>query len=143
MTSIRQIAHAALLAAIAFTLSLTSVSAQEPARGHFTLAHDVLFGNTKIPAGDYEFSYDPQNTAPFLSLSRMSQPRTGFIVMVPSTEGTPARHGSRLVLGSSPEGSYVTAMELPESEVTLHFSTPSRAREKQIARAVATAPTGQ
>ena len=143
MTSIRKFAFATLLAAAAFTLAPSSVSAQEPARGHFTLTHDVLFGNTKIPAGDYEFSYDPQNAAPFLNLSRMSGPRTGFIILVPSTEGTRTRHGSRLVLASSPSGSYVTAMELPESDVTLHFSTPSRAAEKQIAKVVTGAPAGQ
>ncbi len=143
MISIRKFAFAALLAAATFTLAPSSVLAQEPARGHFTLTHDVLFGNTKITAGDYEFSYNPQNAAPFLNLSRMSGPRTGFIILVPSTEGTRTRHGSRLVLASSPSGSYVTVMELPESNVTLHFSMPSRAAEKQIAKVGSTAPTGQ
>jgi hypothetical protein len=143
MTSIRKFVFAALLAAATFTVAPSSASAQQPARGRFTLIHDVLFGNTKIPAGDYAFSYDPQNTAPFLNLSKMSGPRAGFIIMVPSTEGTPTRHGSRLVLATSPSGSYVTAMELPECETTLHFPTPSGAGEKQIAKAVTGAPAGQ
>ena len=143
MTSIRKFTFAALLAAATFTLAPTSASAQAPARGHFTLTHDVLFGNTRIPAGDYVFSYDPQNTAPFLNLSKMSGPRAGFIVMVPSTEGIPTRHGSRLVLASSASGSYVTSMELPECDLTLHFYTPSGTAEKQIARAVTGAPAGQ
>ena len=77
MTTIRKIAFAALLAAATFTIAPTSASAQQPARGRFTLTHDVLFGNTRIPVGDYEFSYDPQNTAPFLNLSKMSGPRAG------------------------------------------------------------------
>jgi hypothetical protein len=143
MTSIRKFTFAALLAAATFTLAPSSASAQAPARGHFTLTHDVLFGNTRIPAGDYAFSYDPQNTAPFLNLSKMSGPRAGFIVMVPSTEGIPTRHGSRLVLASSASGSYVTSMELPECDLTLHFYTPSGAAEKQIAKAVTSAPAGQ
>jgi hypothetical protein len=143
MTSIRKFTFAALLAAATFTLAPTSASAQAPARGHFTLTHDVLFGNTRIPAGDYVFSYDPQNTAPFLNLSKMSGPRAGFIVMVPSTEGIPTRHGSRLVLASSASGSYVTSMELPECDLTLHFYTPSGAAEKQIAKAITGAPAGQ
>ena len=103
----------------------------------------MLFGNTRIPAGDYEFSYDPQNTAPFLNLSKMSGPRGGFIILVPSTEGAATRHGSRLVLASSASGSYVSAMELPESDLTLHFYTPSGAAEKQIAKAATGAPAGQ
>jgi len=143
MISIRKFTLAALLAAATFTIAPTSASAQAPARGHFTLTHDVLFGNTRIPAGDYVFSYDPQNTAPFLNLSKMSGPRAGFIVMVPSTEGIPTRHGSRLVLASSASGSYVTSMELPECDLTLHFYTPSGAAEKQIAKAITGAPAGQ
>ena len=143
MTSIRKFTFAALLAAATFTLAPTSASAQAPARGHFTLTHDVLFGNTRIPAGDYAFSYDPQSTAPFLNLSKMSGPRAGFIILVPSTEGTSMRHGSRLVLASSPSGSYVRAMELPDCDLTLHFYTPSGTAEKQIARAVTGAPAGQ
>jgi hypothetical protein len=143
MISIRKFAFAALLAAATFTVAPNSASAQQPARGNFTLTHDVLFGNTRIPAGDYAFSYDPQNTAPFLNLSKMSGPRAGFIILVPSTEGTPTHHGSRLVLASSPSGSYVRAMELPDCDLTLHFFTPSGASEKQIARAVTGAPAGQ
>ena len=143
MISIRKFAFAALLAAATVTFAPNSASAQAPARGHFTLTHDVLFGNTRIPAGDYEFSYDPQNTAPFLNLSKMSGPRAGFIIMVPSTDGTPSRHGSRLVLASSPSGSYVSAMELPDCDLTLHFFTPSRRGEKQLAKAIPGAPAGQ
>ena len=143
MTSIRTFAFAALLAAVTFIIAPSSASAQQPARGHFTLTHEVLFGNTRIPVGDYEFSYDPQNTAPFLNLSKMSGPRAGFIILVPSTEGTSRRHGSRLLLATSPSGSYVTAMELPDCDLTLHFSTPSRAAEKQIAKAGVPASVGQ
>jgi len=143
MISIRKFAFAALLAAATVTFAPNSASAQAPARGHFTLTHDVLFGNTRIPAGDYEFSYDPQNTAPFLNLSKMSGPRAGFIIMVPSTDDTPSRHGSRLVLASSPSGSYVRAMELPDCDLTLHFFTPSGAAEKQLAKAIPGAPAGQ
>jgi len=143
MISIRKFTLAALLAAATFTVAPNSASAQQPARGNFKLTHDVLFGNTRIPAGDYAFSYDPQNTAPFLNLSKISSPRTGFIILVPSTEGTPTGHGSRLVLASSASGNYVKAMELPDCELTLHFFTPSGAAEKQIAKVVTTAPTGQ
>jgi hypothetical protein len=34
-------------------------------------------------------------------------------------------------------------MELPDCDVTLHFSMPSRTAEKQIAKVVATGATGQ
>jgi hypothetical protein len=143
MISIRKLTFAAVLAATTFVFALNPASAQTPARGHFTLSHEVLFGNARIPAGDYEFSYDPQSTSGVLNLSKVNGPRTGFIILVPSTDGTPSSHQDRLVLASSPSGSYVTAMELPQFDITLHFSTPSRVVEKQLAKAVTTASAGQ
>lgn len=143
MISIRKFAFAAVLAATTFSFAPSPASAQTPARGHFTLTHDVLFGNARIPAGDYEFSFDPQSTSSVLNLSKVNGPRTGFIILVPSTEGTTGAHGNRLVLASSASGSYVTALELPQFDMTLHFSTPSHAAEKQIAKAVTATSAGQ
>lgn len=137
MTSIRKFVYTALVALGALSFTSNTAAAQGSARGHFTLPHEVLFGNTKIPAGAYGFSYDPQNTTPILSLTSLSGGRAGFIILVPSTASASPAHGSRLVLQSSPYGSYVTAMELPEFDMTLYFSTPSHAAERQIAKATA------
>src|ERR1700693_4231670 len=79
MTSIRKFAYAALLAFTALNFAPSLASAQEPARGHFTLTHEVHWGNAKVPAGDYEFSFDPNGTARMLSLSKLSGARAGYL----------------------------------------------------------------
>ncbi|HEV2468762.1 MAG TPA: hypothetical protein VGS78_06180 [Candidatus Sulfotelmatobacter sp.] len=134
MKSIRNIAYAALLAAATFTIVPVPASAQA-AHGKFTLTHDVYWGSAKIPAGEYAFSYDPNNVAPVLMLSRISGAPGGFLVLVPSSDPTKSSDSSLLVLESTPAGSYVSAMQLPESGITLRFTVPGRAAEKQIARA--------
>jgi len=137
MTTIRKFAYAAVLAVTMLSFAPNLALAQEPARGKFTLTHDVLWEAAKIPAGDYEFSYDPQTVAPVLQLRKISGPRAGFILLVPATEDSKPSEASRLMLASSPEGIYVSAMELPNSGITLVFGAPRHS--VQIAKAATTA----
>jgi hypothetical protein len=44
------------------------------------------------------------------------------------------------VLETTPSGSYVSAMHLPEFGMTLEFAVPPHATERQIAKAATTAP---
>lgn len=126
-----------------FTFVPAAASAQVAAHGHFTLAHDVRWGSANIPAGDYAFSFDPDQSSAVLTLSKMSAPRMGFIVLVPSTDVSKSSEASRLLLATSANGSYVTAMQLPEFGMTLHFSTPSHIVDKPIAKAAAPTSLGQ
>jgi hypothetical protein len=135
MTSIRKFAYAALLAFTTLNFTPSPASAQEAARGKFTLTHDVYWGNAKVPAGDYAFSYDPDANARMLSLNKLSGDRTGYLLIVASTEDAKASDLSRLILETKFGGSYVRAMQLPESGMTLHFNVPFHTAEKQIAKA--------
>jgi hypothetical protein len=139
MTTIRKFAYATLLALTALNFAPTLASAQESARGKFTLTHEVHFGNVKLPAGDYAFSFDPDTTSRMLVLSKTSGVRAGYLLLVPSTDETKPTDLNRLVLETTPDGSYVSAMQLPEFGMTLHFNVPSHAAEKQIAKAATTA----
>jgi len=143
MTSIRKFGHAAILAAVAFTFAPTSSLAQQAVRGRFMLTHDVRWGSAKVPAGEYAFAFDPNSTAPILTLSKLSGPRAGFLVLVPSTARSKGTDASQLVLASSAEGSYVSSMQLPAFDMTLYFPTPSHPSEKQLAKAAGSAPSGQ
>ena len=139
MTSIRKFAYTALLALSTLSFAPKLASAQEPARGKFTLSHDVRWGMAKVPGGDYEFSYDPNSVVPVLSLRKISGTPAGFIVIVSATEDSKPSELSRLVLESSPEGSYVSAMRLPDSGMTLVFHAPPHSAERQVAKAANTA----
>jgi len=143
MTSIRKFVFAALLAASALSLAPTVASAQQPAHGKFTLTHEVYWGSAKVPAGQYEFSFDPENASPVLTLSKLSGVPRSFLTLVPSTEACKPSDVNRLVLESTPEGSYVSEMQLPQFGMTLEFAVPSHIAEKQMAKAVTTASTGQ
>jgi len=139
MTTIRKFAYATLLALTALNFAPTLASAQESARGKFTLTHEVHFGSVKLPAGDYVFSFDVDANSRMLVLSKISGARAGYLLLVPSTDETKPTDLSRLVLETTPEGSYVSAMQLPEFGMTLHFNVPSHPAEKQIAKAATTA----
>jgi len=139
MKNLRNYIYAAILAASALNFSPTPASAQEAARGKFTLTHDVHLGNAKLPAGDYEFSFDPDSGSRLLNLSKLSGHRTEFIVLVPDTEDAKPSDRSRLLLETTPDGTYVSAIQLPEFGMSLYFTVPSHTTERQIAKAAPTA----
>ncbi len=139
MTSFRNFAYATLLAFTALNFSPKTASAQEPMRGKFTLTHEVRFGNAKLQAGNYEFSFDPNATSRMLTLSKLGADRTAYLVVVPSIEDTRPTDISRLILKTTRDGSYVSAMQLPQLGMTLVFTVPSHAAERQIAKATTTA----
>ena len=140
MKAIRNCVYAAALAVTALNFAPTLASAREPVHGRFTLTHQVHWGAASLPAGDYAFSYAPDNGSRTLSITMLSGNRSSYMVLVPNTEDAKPSDTSRLLLVATPRGSYVSAMQLPEFGMTLHFSVPSHTTERQIAKA-ATAAT--
>jgi hypothetical protein len=139
MTSIRKLTHAALLAVTSLTFAPGPASAQDQARGSFTLTHDVHWDNALVPAGTYRFSYNTNGVGGVLTLSKLDGPRAGFLFLASDTEEAKPADLSRLVLQSTADGSYVSAMQLPEFGMTLNFRVPSKPSEKRLARAVTAA----
>ena len=139
MTSIRRFFYASLLALTTLTYAPGLASAQEPASGKFTLPHDVHWGQANVPAGEYRFSYAYNGVSGIFSLSKLDGARKGYLFLVNDVNETTQVGPSRLVLSTTPEGSYVSYMQLPEFGMTLHFPLPSRMSEKQIAKTVTTA----
>ncbi len=135
MKTIRNYVYAALLAASVLNFTPTLASAQEAARGKFTLTHEAHLGNATLAAGDYAFSYDPDSGTRMLSISKLSGARTGYMVLVSDTEDPKPSDQSRLILEATPDGSYISAMQLPEFGMTLRFTVPSHTTERQIAKA--------
>jgi hypothetical protein len=143
MTSIRKFAYAALLAATTLNFAPSQASAQEPARGRFTLTHDVRWENVTVPAGEYRFSFNINGISPVLSLNKISGEHTGFLLLVPTTEQSKPSDRSRLLLETTADGSYVSAMQLPEFGMTLQFAVPARGAMKQVAKGGSVASAGQ
>jgi hypothetical protein len=143
MTTVRKFVYAALLAVSAMSFTSSAVAAEEPAHGKFTLLHEVHWGNALVPAGDYEFSYDPYQASALLTLTKISGARAGFMVLVTSAEQSSSSDSNQLLLQTVADGKYVSAMQLAECGVTLHFLVPSHPL-KQTAKVTPTsAPSGQ
>ncbi len=142
MTAIRKFVYAALLAATAMNFAPSLAAAQE-AHGKFKLTHSVNWGSAVVPAGEYEFSYDPNQSSPVLTITKLSGTRAGFMVLVPNAEASKSSDSNLLLLETNGDGSYVSTMELAECGMTLHFAVPSHPL-KQMAKAVTTvASSGQ
>lgn len=139
MKTIRNCVYAALLAASALNFTPSLASAQEAAKGKFTLTHAAHLGNATLVAGDYAFSFDPDNGTRMLSINKLSGARTGYMVLVSDTEDSKPSDQNRLILEATTDGSYVSAMQLPEFGMTLRFTVPSHTPERQIAKAGTTA----
>jgi len=140
MKTLRHFGYAAILAATVLNYAPSLASAEEPSRGHFKLLHEVRWENVIVPAGEYAFSYDPDSISPVLTITKTDGPRASFMLMVPAKDESSANDSNALVLESTAGGSYVSALRLPESGVTLHFWVP-RAVEKQVAKAESSAST--
>ena len=144
MKTVRNYVYVAALAVTALYFAPAVASAQEPVHGKFSLTHEVHWGGATLPAGDYAFSYAPDNGSHTLIISKLNGDRTGYMVLVPNTDDAKPTDTSRLLLVATPGGSYVSAMQLPEFGMTLHFNVPPHTTERQIAKAATTAgATGQ
>lgn len=134
MTTFRKFVYAALLAATSLTFTPSLASAQERAHGNFTLTHDVRWQSALVPAGDYRFSLDSDGASGMLTLTKLSGSRTGFMFMVHDTNESKPSGINQLILKTTTDGSYVSAMQLPEFGVTLNFAVPLKVAEKQLAK---------
>jgi hypothetical protein len=138
MSSTRKFVYAALLGLSMLNFIPASASAQESVQGKFTLTHGVHWQNAVVPAGDYGFTLDSDGVGGVLKLSKLNGAAGGYFFLAQEMEAAKPGELSELVLSSSALGSYVTAMQLPEFGMTLHFASPST-HEKEIAAAGTTA----
>ena len=134
MKSIRKFAYFALLTLNVFSITPTLAAAQE-ARGSFTLTHDVRWQDIDVSAGEYEFSLNPAGSSQLLVLRKADGKGTGFMMLVNNTDETGSSGLARLILVSRSGKSYVSAMNVPQSGVQLHFVVPRETTEKQVAAA--------
>ncbi len=134
MNSIRKFAYAAVLTLSALNFAPSLASAQDAA-GTFTLAHEVHWQNAIVPAGKYRFTLATDGPADRLMLQNLGG-SGGFLMLVTDTEDSKPSDVSQLVLVSRSRESFVSAMQLPEFGVSLHFTVPAETRE--VAQAAAT-----
>ncbi len=135
MKSIRNYVYAAALTVSALSFTPSLASAQEAA-GSFTLTHDVHWQNAIVPAGKYRFSITATGPLELLTLRKMNGDAASFMLFVEDHDVSRPSDAERLVLVSRSREEFVSAMQLPDFGLTLHFAVPAETRE--MAKSVAT-----
>ena len=129
MRSIRKFAYAAVLAVSIVSLQPTLASAED-AHGVFTLTHEVRWQNCVLRAGDYAFTLKSMGRPTFLMLRGLNGTGTNAMLLVSDVEDAKPDDVSQLVLVSRNGQSFVSAMDLPDSAMTLRFDIPSESPSK-------------
>jgi hypothetical protein len=133
MTSIRRFVYAVALTLVAFSFAPNLATAQE-ARGRFVLTHEVQWQTTVLPAGEYEFSFKPEGPdSDMLFVRKLSGSGTGFLMLVTDVTDAKPSHADHLFLVAREGKTFVSALNLSDAGVTLHFAVPSGTRQVAVA----------
>jgi hypothetical protein len=138
MNSIRRSIYTVVLTLSALNFSPSPAAGQDAA-GTFTLTKKVRWQNAVVPAGKYHFTAATSGPSEMLTLRNVDGSGAGFMLLVSDAENSGPSDLSQLVVVSRPGGSYVSAMQLPEFGLTLHFAVPAERRE--VAKAVPSTTT--
>ena len=129
MRPIRKFAYAAVLSLTMLSLQPTLVAAED-ARGVFTLSHEVHWQKCVLRPGDYAFSIRTNGPGALLTLRGLHGTGTDAMLFVADVESTDSNQSGKLVLVSRKGQSFVSAMQLPEYEMTLNFAVPPEKSSK-------------
>jgi hypothetical protein len=121
MRSIRTFAYAAVLALSIF--AIPTPAAAEDARGSFTLSHEVHLRKIVLRPGDYIFTVKSMGPSEFLVLRGLNG-GTDAMLLATDVESVKPNAANKLVLVSRDGQSFVSAMELPEFDMSLRFAVP-------------------
>jgi len=129
MRSIRTFAYAAVLSLSLFSIQPTLAAAEE-VHGDFTLSHEVHWQNRILRPGDYSFSLNMTGPRAVLTLRGLNGTGTDAILLIDEIETPKQDAATQLLLVSKGGESFVSAMDLPRHDVSLHFTVPSDRPQK-------------
>jgi hypothetical protein len=129
MRSFRKFAYAATLSLSMFAVQPT-LAAAEDARGSFTLSHEVHWQKVVLRPGNYTFTVKSFGPSDFLMLRRTDGTGSEAMLMAYDVETPKLNEGSRLVLVSRGGQSFVSALDLPNYDITLRFAVPAEIASK-------------
>jgi hypothetical protein len=129
MRSTRKFAYAAVLGLSIFAIQPT-LAAAEDARGVFTLSHEVHWQKYVLRPGDYAFSVKEMGRPTFLMLRGLNGTGTDAMLLVPEVETAKSNGANRIILVSRDGQSFVSSMELPGYDMSLHFAVPTESASK-------------
>jgi hypothetical protein len=129
MRSIRKFAYATVLGLSIFAIQPT-LAAAEDARGVFTLSHEVHWQKYVLRPGHYAFSVKETGSPTFLMVRGLNGTGTDAILLVPEVETAKPNGVDEITLVSRGGQSFVSSMELPGYDMSLHFAVPPQSASK-------------
>jgi hypothetical protein len=133
MNTIRNYVYAAVLATSVFNFSPSLACAQDEG-GSFTLSHEVRWQDAVLPAGAYRFTLESAGPSELIMLRKLSGAPASFMLFAKDVSEPKAVEKEGLVIDSKAGIRYVSEMNLPEFEMTMHFAPPRfEAKEEKLA----------
>ncbi len=129
MRSIRTFAYAATLGLSMFTLQPT-LAAAEDAHGSFKLTHEVALAEMCASSRRLCLLHEYNGRPTFLTLRGLNGTGTDAVLLVSDIETPKPDDTNRLDLVSISGKSFVSAMTLPEYDLTLRFAVPPESPSK-------------
>ena len=116
---------------------LSAVGQAETTHGTFKLPVETHWGKMLLAPGEYEFDVTNDAAARIVTVRSRDSGWSGMI-MSPSSSDMSSVEGSKLLLGSSEQGTYVRALCLGDSGVMLSYAAPKAGK---VTRLVKSQPT--
>lgn len=132
-----------------FAVSLFSLLANaEAVRGKFKLASATHWGMLSLAPGEYEFTTTDEDTSSTMLTVRSLDSEWSGVVMAEAISDAKRGDGMKLELATASDGSYVRALCLGETGVTLTYAEPKVGKSTRLTRSapastVASASGGQ
>ena len=117
-----------------FALSLFStLGSAETLRGNFTLTSETHWGMLLLAPGAYEFSITTDVSRTIVTVRSRDSGWSGMALAEGSSDAKPDE-GMKLLLAKSEGGTYVRALCLGESGITLTYAMPKSAKLTRLTK---------
>jgi hypothetical protein len=118
---------------------LSAVGQAETTHGKFKLPVETHWGKMLLAPGEYEFDVRNESAGRIVTVRSRESGWSGMI-MSPSSSDMPSDEGTKLLLESSEQGRYVSALCLGDSGVMLSYAPPKPGKVTRLVKSQS-APT--
>jgi hypothetical protein len=124
MKTIRRFALVPMLLLGLLSMTVVPFAAQaEDLRGRFTLTSETLWGDVKLPAGEYTYSLATRSSMPVILLRSVDGTEAAFIAANAVTEAVPMASNA-LTIEKVNGVNVVVALHVSDARTVLHYSSP-------------------
>jgi hypothetical protein len=112
---------------------LSAVGQAETTHGTFKLPDETHWGKMLLAPGEYEFDVRNESAGRIVTVRSKDSGWSGMI-MSPSSSDMASAEGTKLLLESSEQGRYVSALCLGDSGVMLNYAAPKAGKATRLVK---------